>query len=49
MPELALLQEVIATGGNVAMMVVAIALWKLDRRVVRLETLLEKAVKHEMA
>ncbi|MFN4231340.1 hypothetical protein [Parvibaculum sp.] len=45
--DFAFIQEFLATGGDAALIGVCIALWKLDRRVVRIETIMEKAVTDE--
>ncbi|MFA7638001.1 MAG: hypothetical protein WCY02_01700 [Parvibaculum sp.] len=49
MPELDFLKELLSTGADGALIAVALALWKLDRRVVRIETIIGKAVKDGVA
>lgn len=44
MPEIEFLKELLSTGADGALIVVALALWKLDRRVVRIETIIGKVV-----
>lgn len=44
MPEIEFLKELLSTGADGALIAVALALWKLDRRVVRIETIIGKVV-----
>ncbi|MFN3933629.1 MAG: hypothetical protein ACK4KX_03230 [Parvibaculum sp.] len=44
MPEIELVREFLAAGADGALIAVALALWKLDRRVVRIETIMERVV-----
>lgn len=39
-----LVRELLAAGADGALIAVALALWKLDRRVVRIETIMERVV-----
>ncbi|MFN3933620.1 MAG: hypothetical protein ACK4KX_03185 [Parvibaculum sp.] len=44
MPEIEFLKDLLSTGADGALIAVALALWKLDRRVVRIETIIGKVV-----
>jgi hypothetical protein len=43
-PEIEFLKDLLSTGADGALIAVALALWKLDRRVVRIETIIGKVV-----
>ena len=41
--------QVLAAGGDISIMLILFALWKIDRRVLRIETTLEIETKDKMA